>query len=315
MSPDGQRLLDTAWASLAAGVAADAARRPALRHRRRGAGGRGGRRPVGRAGLLRPRHRPGHARAARRPELRQARPGSPPGPRRGAGRRADGDRRRARGRGARRRLERGERRRLAVGPRRAHHRHHRRRPRDPHRWPDRRDVPAGRPFSRRPRPRPCPTRRRTTAGWASTSSGESTGSPTAWAAAAEDEAGRRPGSRLPARRRRSAAAMPSTASAIRGTGDGPDHGATERPPSRAGSLAATTSSCGVPRCARALARADRGQGPGRAGRAARHRGSAEIPVMARSPPPAGYASATGREPGPSAPLRPACRSPRRPHRR
>ena len=44
-------------------------------------------------------------------------------------------------------------------------------------------------------------------------------------------------------------------------------------------------------------------------------GGRGVPVMARSPPRAGYASATGREPGPSAPLRPACRSPRRPHRR
>ena len=85
------------------------------------------------ARLLRSRHRPGHARVARRAQLRPARAGGPswrPGSCWRWSRwwwRAD------RGGGARRRLERAHRRRALGGPRRAHDRRHRRRPRNPRR--------------------------------------------------------------------------------------------------------------------------------------------------------------------------------------
>ena len=110
----------------------DGRRQPHLRHRPRRADRRRGRRLLGGAGVRRPRHRHGHARAARGPELRASR---------------------ARGRscgsatcsrsspwstsGAPRRCcwttgGRCHRRRPALGPRRAHHRHPRRRPRGAH---------------------------------------------------------------------------------------------------------------------------------------------------------------------------------------
>ena len=71
----------------------DGPRRPSVRHRRRRAGrGRGGR-VLGGAGVHGPRHRHGHARAARRPQLGQARQGPQAGPGPDLRRRAHGLRR------------------------------------------------------------------------------------------------------------------------------------------------------------------------------------------------------------------------------
>ena len=116
-----QRLIDAADRALGRCGRSDASRWASRRCRRRRRSGGQRRRVRQPARLLRPRNRSGDARGTRCREPWTARQGSSAGTWRGAGDRADVDRRRKRRRdGARRRLDRGHRRRIAGRAHRAH---------------------------------------------------------------------------------------------------------------------------------------------------------------------------------------------------